>query len=106
MCRTPISCLTCLFVVSATIAIVIGIALVIVFAVVVILSLLLLLLFTEPGYYRENEFGVRLENVLEVIEKPWLHVSGQPMYGFKDITLVPYEPKLIKFSLLSHYHVS
>lgn len=61
--------------------------------------------FAEPGYYRENEFGVRLENVLEVIEKPWLHVSGQAMYGFKEVTLVPYEPKLIDFSLLSFYHV-
>ncbi|CAH0552784.1 unnamed protein product [Brassicogethes aeneus] len=59
----------------------------------------------EPGLYREGEFGVRLENILEVIEKPWLpHSSGHEFLGFKIITLVPYEPKLIKLSLLSVQH--
>jgi len=24
---------------------------------------------TEPGYYKENDFGVRLETILEVITK-------------------------------------
>jgi Xaa-Pro aminopeptidase len=27
------------------------------------------LLFSEPGYYHEGHFGVRLENVLEVVKK-------------------------------------
>ncbi|XP_025832435.1 xaa-Pro aminopeptidase ApepP [Agrilus planipennis] len=59
----------------------------------------------EPGYYKENEFGVRLENVLEVVEKPWLkHSSGQSFYGFRDVTLVPFEPKLIDFQLLNENH--
>jgi Xaa-Pro aminopeptidase len=26
-------------------------------------------LFSEPGYYLEGHFGVRLENVLEVVKK-------------------------------------
>jgi Xaa-Pro aminopeptidase len=26
-------------------------------------------LFSEPGYYHEGHFGVRLENVLEVVKK-------------------------------------
>lgn len=64
-------------------------------------------LILEPGYYREGDFGIRLENIMEVVEKPWLkHASGQPFYGFKDVTLVPYEPKLIDLHLLSVYHVS
>ncbi|XP_049821340.1 xaa-Pro aminopeptidase ApepP [Aethina tumida] len=59
----------------------------------------------EPGFYSEGEFGVRLENVLEVIEKPWLrHTSGHEFLGFKVLTLVPYEPKLLKLSLLSVHH--
>lgn len=59
----------------------------------------------EPGYYR-GDFGVRLENVLEVIEKPWLkHGTGQRFFGFKDVTLVPFEPKLIDYSLLTSSHV-
>lgn len=27
------------------------------------------LLFAEPGFYHEGHFGVRLENVLEVVKK-------------------------------------
>lgn len=62
-------------------------------------------IFLEPGYYR-GDFGVRLENVLEVIDKPWLkHGTGQRFYGFKDVTLVPFEPKLIDFGLLTSSHV-
>jgi hypothetical protein len=26
-------------------------------------------LFSEPGYYHEGHFGVRLENILEVVKK-------------------------------------
>ncbi|XP_030760939.1 xaa-Pro aminopeptidase ApepP-like isoform X2 [Sitophilus oryzae] len=55
-----------------------------------------------PGYYKEGYFGVRLQNILEVIEKPWLeHTSGHKYLGFKVISLVPYQLKLIKLSLLS-----
>lgn len=63
-------------------------------------------MFLEPGYYR-GDFGVRLENVLEVIEKPWLkHETSQRFLGFKDVTLVPFEPKLMDYSLLTSAHVS
>ncbi|XP_076251360.1 xaa-Pro aminopeptidase ApepP-like isoform X1 [Rhynchophorus ferrugineus] len=56
----------------------------------------------EPGYYKEGYFGVRLQNVLEVVEKPWLqHTSGHRYLGFKVISFVPYQMKLIKLSLLS-----
>ncbi|CAG9864269.1 unnamed protein product, partial [Phyllotreta striolata] len=54
-----------------------------------------------PGYYREGMFGVRLENVMEVVEKPWLNYAGNTYLGFKTITFVPFEPNLIKLSLLS-----
>lgn len=50
---------------------------------------------------------MRLENVLEVIEKPWLkHGTGQRFFGFKDVTLVPFEPKLIDYNLLTSAHVT
>ncbi|XP_060524186.1 xaa-Pro aminopeptidase 1-like isoform X2 [Cylas formicarius] len=56
----------------------------------------------EPGYYREGYFGVRLQNVLEVVEKPWLQrSSGHTFLGFQIISLVPYEVKLINFTLLT-----
>lgn len=61
----------------------------------------------EPGYYNEGYFGVRLENVMEVVSMSWLkdENTGESYLGFKDVTLVPYEPKLIDFDLLSVYHV-
>ncbi|XP_045466306.1 xaa-Pro aminopeptidase 1-like [Harmonia axyridis] len=59
----------------------------------------------EPGYYSEGEFGVRLENVVEVVEKKWLPpVHGYKFLGFKDRTLVPYNSKLLDMELLSSFH--
>jgi Xaa-Pro aminopeptidase len=34
-----------------------------------VLKPLSVFLFSEPGYYHEGHFGVRLENVLEVVKK-------------------------------------
>lgn len=50
-------------------------------------------------------FGVRLENVLEVIDTKKQHPSGAKFLRFRDITLVPYEPKLIERALLSTQEV-
>lgn len=63
--------------------------------------------FQEPGFYLEGEFGIRLENILEVVEKfpGKKHYSGEIFFGFKDITLVPYEPKLIDYNMLTMYQV-
>ncbi|XP_065349359.1 xaa-Pro aminopeptidase 1-like isoform X2 [Cloeon dipterum] len=55
----------------------------------------------EPGFYQDGDFGVRIENVVEVVlVKPKFNVSG-PYYGFKTTTLVPYEPKLINPDFLN-----
>lgn len=67
--------------------------------------MLLPILFLGPAYYREGVFGVRLENILQVIEKPWLKHIEHSYYGFKTITYVPFEPNLIKLSLLSIHQV-
>ncbi|KAG7213138.1 hypothetical protein KM043_002453 [Ampulex compressa] len=58
----------------------------------------------EPGYYKEGHFGVRLENILEVVESRKSGNGGQ-FLEFRDITLVPYEPKLIDVSLLTPSHI-
>jgi len=62
----------------------------------------------EPGVYIENMFGVRLETVLRVVEKN-LTYAGRgfgPFYGFQAVCLVPFEMKLIDFSLLSKEQVA
>lgn len=55
----------------------------------------------EPGYYRRGSFGIRLENVLEVLDTGRTHPSGSKFLAFNEVTLVPYEPKLIDGTLLS-----
>lgn len=48
----------------------------------------------EPGFYKENEYGIRLESLL-------LTEQEGDFLSFKALTLVPFEKKLILFELLS-----
>lgn len=54
----------------------------------------------EPGYYQDNEFGVRLESDILVVEH-FTNSTGKKFLTFDITTLVPYEPKLIDVSLLT-----
>ena len=49
----------------------------------------------EPGYYKENAYGIRIENLVTVIEKE----NGS--LGFDTITCAPIDSNLIDFSLLN-----
>ena len=62
-------------------------------------------LITESGYYKNGEYGVRLKNVLEVKDTGRKHPSGAEFLAFHDVTLIPYEPKLIDSTLLSAVEV-
>uniref|UniRef100_A0AAG5CW59 Xaa-Pro aminopeptidase n=1 Tax=Anopheles atroparvus TaxID=41427 RepID=A0AAG5CW59_ANOAO len=55
----------------------------------------------EPGYYKPGAFGIRLENVLEVIDTGKTHPTGHKFLAFQDVTLVPFEWKLIDRTMLS-----
>ena len=48
----------------------------------------------EPGYYKKNSFGIRIENLIYVkkIKKSLV---------FENLTLVPIEKDLINFKLLT-----
>ncbi|CAL7934020.1 unnamed protein product [Xylocopa violacea] len=59
----------------------------------------------EPGYYKEGEFGVRLENILETVEANTSHEDSITFLKFRDVTLVPYEPKLIDIKMLNPSHI-
>ena len=57
----------------------------------------------EPGYYETNDFGVRIENVL-VVRRSSLEpnkTTGDIFYEFEDLTLIPYQKKMIEHSLLT-----
>ena len=53
-----------------------------------------MILSNEPGYYKENEFGIRIENLV-YIEK----VKGS--LKFKNLTFAPIDIDLINFKLLN-----
>ncbi|XP_053682697.1 xaa-Pro aminopeptidase ApepP [Sabethes cyaneus] len=55
----------------------------------------------DPGYFIPTDFGIRLENVLEVVDTGTVLPSGHKFFSFQDITLVPFEPKLIDNEMLS-----
>ncbi|KAI6700170.1 hypothetical protein NL676_014494 [Syzygium grande] len=56
----------------------------------------------EPGYYEDGKFGIRLENVLVVIEADTKFNFGDKGYlSFEHITWAPYQTKLINLSLLT-----
>ena len=54
----------------------------------------------EPGYYKQGEFGIRIENLVLVVDK---QVPGaeKDMLGFETLTYVPIEKKLIDAAMLS-----
>ncbi|KDR18194.1 Xaa-Pro aminopeptidase 2 [Zootermopsis nevadensis] len=55
----------------------------------------------EPGYYQDNEFGIRLENIVTVV-KANVTLGSDPNYlTFKPVTLVPYDSNLINPDIMS-----
>lgn len=52
----------------------------------------------EPGLYRTNEYGIRLENLV-VVQELMSGVFGK-FYGFETLTLFPFDLKSIDVSLL------
>ncbi|KAG0542107.1 hypothetical protein BDA96_02G074900 [Sorghum bicolor] len=56
----------------------------------------------EPGYYEDNSFGIRIENLLLVKELNLANSFGGISYlGFEKLTFAPIQSKLIESSLLS-----
>ncbi|GJN24865.1 hypothetical protein PR202_gb12635 [Eleusine coracana subsp. coracana] len=56
----------------------------------------------EPGYYEDNSFGIRIENLLLIKELSLANsFGGIPYLGFEKLTFVPIQSKLIDPSLLS-----
>ena len=58
-----------------------------------------MILSNEPGYYREGDFGIRIENL--VVVEPADSPDGRDMLGFETLTLAPIDRRLIDAGLLS-----
>ncbi len=55
----------------------------------------------EPGYYKTGAYGIRIENLVMVIESPAEEGEERPMLAFETLTLAPLERRLIETALLS-----
>ena len=55
----------------------------------------------EPGFYKDGEYGIRIESVLRVVNLDLADDTYGNFVGFEAVTLVPFEPKLIDFSMMS-----
>jgi Xaa-Pro aminopeptidase len=57
----------------------------------------------EPGYYKEGEYGIRIENLILAVEA--FETEHGKFLTHEDITMFPYEKKLIDFKALTQFDV-
>lgn len=61
----------------------------------------------EPGYYEDGNFGIRIENLLEVVEKPSLgQFGGKGFLGFQRLTFIPMQLKMMDTALMSDKEIA
>ncbi|MCB9466145.1 MAG: aminopeptidase P family N-terminal domain-containing protein [Candidatus Eisenbacteria bacterium] len=54
----------------------------------------------EPGYYKPGEYGIRIENLVLVVEDSVSKDNGKTYYRFEDLTVCPIDARLIDLKLL------
>jgi Xaa-Pro aminopeptidase len=59
-----------------------------------------MILSNEPGYYKTDAFGIRIENLELVVEKV-IEGAEKPMNGFEALTLAPIDRRLINVNRIS-----
>lgn len=71
-----------------------------------------MILSNEPGFYREDQYGIRLENLILVTPAEEIDGGERKMLGFETLTLVPFDRRLIdpkqlmpwELAWLNNYH--
>ncbi|MFH1159233.1 MAG: aminopeptidase P family protein [Pseudomonadota bacterium] len=59
-----------------------------------------MVLSNEPGYYKEGAYGIRIENLVVVVDTGKKDEDGKALLGFKTLTMAPIDRNLILTSLL------
>ena len=60
-----------------------------------------MILSNEPGYYRAGAYGIRIENLVLVVEAPAAAEAEKPLSGFETLTLAPIDRRLVEQSLMT-----
>lgn len=58
-----------------------------------------MILSNEPGFYKENEYGIRIENLMYIDE------DKNGYLCFRNLTMAPYCLELIDFTILEHKEI-
>ena len=59
-----------------------------------------MILSNEPGYYKTDSYGIRIEN-LELVSATEVASAEKPMNAFETLTLAPIDRRLIEVAMLS-----
>jgi Xaa-Pro aminopeptidase len=60
-----------------------------------------MILSNEPGYYKAGSYGIRIENLVLVVEAPPVAGAEKPLNAFETLTLVPIDRRLIALELMT-----
>jgi Xaa-Pro aminopeptidase len=60
-----------------------------------------MILSNEPGYYQAGSYGIRIENLVLVVEAPSVEGAEKPLNAFETLTLVPIDRRLIALELMT-----
>jgi Xaa-Pro aminopeptidase len=55
----------------------------------------------EPGYYKEGAYGIRIENLVTVVDTGKTDDNGKKLLGFTTLTMAPIDRNLIEPTLLT-----
>ena len=54
----------------------------------------------EPGFYQDDSYGIRCENLEVVTQAKVSHGDGPAMLRFETLTMAPFDVRLIETGLL------
>ena len=54
----------------------------------------------EPGFYKTGEYGIRIENLVTVVEKT-VGENGKKFFGFETLTCAPIDTRLVDSEMLT-----
>ena len=62
----------------------------------------------EPGIYRTNEYGIRIENLITVCEAKdmGVHATGETFFEFETLTLCPYDTHMMDISRMTEQEIA
>jgi Xaa-Pro aminopeptidase len=60
-----------------------------------------MILSNEPGYYKTDQYGIRIESLVLVVEAPAVAGAEKPLNAFETLTLAPIDRRLIEPELLT-----